>query len=275
MSATTGTMNMGDKPLQTWYCGCHGVKISLSHKPNAYGDCFCDDCAVRLKVCKDKYEKEAGAPCNKLMPNGALGFVNVAAKSMTIDTGRDQIGLFRAPVVFKGPPYAGKGDFKGGSEYRPHHVNVKGRATATMYTKCCGTLLGILPEQHPWAMDIQPHGLVGWSRDMVAAPDGNAKQLIFGTFTDGYTGVPIPQGLKPIYGPARINPCDCQTLCGVVCCGGIVADCIPQMCGQDPKEDIFKKVPAEAKEHAGVTIEYIDDPKYLFPKPQVLQVNRH
>lgn len=264
---------MTDKPLQVWYCGCHGVKIKLAHKPNAYGDCFCDDCAVRLKICKDKYETEKGAPCNQLMPNGALGFVNVAAKSVTFETGRDQIGLFRAPVVFKGPPYAGKGEFKGGSEYRPHHIDVKGRATATMYTKCCGTLLGILPEQHPWALDISPLGLVGWSRDNVVAADGNAK-MIFGTFANVHTGVPLPEGLKPVYGPGRINPCDCKVCCGIICCGGIIADCIPQMCCQDPKEVLLNAVPPGIKEHAGVTIEYIDDPKYLFPKPKVVEITR-
>lgn len=266
-------MSSTDKPMQTWYCGCHGVKITLSKPPNCYGDCFCDDCAVRMKICKDKYETAAGAPCNKLMPNGAVGFVNVAAKSVTIAAGRENIGLFRAPVVYKGPPYGGKGEFKGGSEYRASSHCVKGRATVTMYAKCCGTLLGILPEQHPWALDIQPHGLVGWSREKTSAADGNAK-LIFGTFTDGYTGVPLPAGLKPVYGPGRINPCDCNICCGVLCCGGIVGDCIPQMCGQDPHEAVLKSCPPGATEHDGTPVEYIDDPKYLFPKPQPTEIKR-
>jgi len=56
----------GDVPLRTWYCACHGVKLTLSRCPNAYGDCFCDDCAVRLKVVKEKYETPAAAESNEL-----------------------------------------------------------------------------------------------------------------------------------------------------------------------------------------------------------------
>jgi len=142
-----------------------------------------------------------------------------------------------------------------------------------VYAKCCGTLVGIIPEAHPWALDLQPHGLVGWSREKIAAPDGNAK-MIFGTYTDGYTGVPVPKGIKPVYGPGRINPCSCRVCCGIICCGGILGDCCPKMCCQDPKEELLAPAPPGVTEHAGKPIEYVDDPKYLFKKPEVKVISR-
>lgn len=272
------------KPWDVWKCGCESVCFTIDERPYVECmECYCDDCIRRLRICKAKYEKPAGAKINKYSPNGGYLEVNASSRSITIVGGHDQIAYFRATVcqrdksTGKTIPMSAWKDKALEPEpfYRPIEEGAKCttvgvRSTINVYTKCCGSMMMHIPEAHPWGIEVNPNGLQKWSFDSLKAADGIAP-VVFGSYgsSRGLTGVPMPQGNPPIP-PDVCGPCRFKLnrgFLGVPLFGGVAGDGLAKWYG-DTKEPLFKLPKAGAAEHMGKPIEYIDDKTFL-EKPSV------
>ena len=65
----------------TWKCGCEKVSFTIDERPYiSCMECYCDDCVRRMRICKAKYEKPAGAKINQFSPGGGYMEVNAASR---------------------------------------------------------------------------------------------------------------------------------------------------------------------------------------------------
>ena len=92
-------------PFKTWRCQCEGVEIRMQSCIGApvyrYGDCFCDDCNIRVRVAQDKFREahkdrpEAVDKMNVFGPNGAVQMTGYSSATMEISKGSEHIGYYR------------------------------------------------------------------------------------------------------------------------------------------------------------------------------------
>merc|ERR1712173_226833 len=78
-------------------CACESVELDLTGNPYyTHGDCFCNDCNLRLRVCQERYCGPVGnSAINAFQPNGAFGMTGYSQADVKIVKGREHIGYFR------------------------------------------------------------------------------------------------------------------------------------------------------------------------------------
>uniref|UniRef100_A0A7S2J3Y8 Uncharacterized protein n=1 Tax=Haptolina brevifila TaxID=156173 RepID=A0A7S2J3Y8_9EUKA len=248
--------------LTEWKCHCGQVHMKFSGPPNhRFLQCNCVDCHNRVRIANDK----AGDPSrNTFAPNGGYDMVNYFASRISFKQGYENVGHFRA------------GTTKAGSEYGKF-------GTINLYAKCCGSLIMHVPSGHPTCCEVNAQHITGWVRSD-NSPEEKSIGWVFG----------VPFEPQPKTSVIPKMPCNFETCnffratccCGALCyepcgysrCAGRISfPCCPFSCFYEAKEaalDFLNLKPGDA-EHNGKAIEYITDPKYLFPaaaiQPQIMK----